>query len=436
MAVDVHKRVSAIPGVQHDIVLHSLGWLVLANAIGLLLASLLIWPALGDLLVPFTYGHWITLHLNLQLYGWCSLPLVGLLFRLFLPAQPGSSARWALQLWSGALLFAAWQWLAGHTSSKPFMEWAGAARWVMPAAMLFLAAALASGYRRRWREGRERPAVRAFKLALLLALAIVPFVVAWASSPALYPPINPDSGGATGGSLLGSTLGVVGIILACPLVAGLPLRRGWVLPGAWVILGLHFGWFSLLDHGHRSHHEPAQLLALFSLALWLPLLILYLRRFTWPRVSRPWLAAFCVWGFVLLATALFTFLPGVLDRWKFTNALVAHTHIAMAGMLTSFLVLVLIALDPEQRWHRAFGDATAFLCWHGGCWIHISALLLLGLVEAKGQGVVFYSEPTSQLAYSLRLAGGLLMFIGSWRWWSQCRRAAAFPSSIAQGSVS
>jgi cytochrome c oxidase cbb3-type subunit 1 len=63
----------------------------------------------------------------------------------------------------------------------------------------------------------------------------------------------------------------------------------------------------------------------------------YLRHFTWPAGSRRWLLAFAGWGAMLLITALFTFLPGVLDRWKFTNALVAHTHIAMAGMLTCFL---------------------------------------------------------------------------------------------------
>lgn len=425
-----------MPEVQHDVAVHSLFWLALANGIGVLLATLLIWPRVGDLFVPFTYGRWITLHLNLQLYGWCSLPLVGLLFRLFLPRHPGRAPRWAIQAWSGALLFAAFQWLAGNTSSKPFMEWAGPARWVMPAAMLFLAVVLARGYRQRDPVDHEAWPVRLLKIGLLLMLAAVPFVMAWASSPRLYPPINPDSGGATGGSLLGSTLGVVGIILACPLVAGLPYRRGWIGPGAWLILGLHFGWFWLLDHGHRSHHEPAQVIALFSLVIWLPLLVWYLRRFTWPPVSRPWLAAFCAWGFLLLATALVTFLPGVLDRWKFTNALVAHTHIAMGGMLTSFLVLVLIALDPRGRWSGAFGNGWAFVGWHGGCWLYASTMLLLGVLEADHPGSVYYADPITQLAYGIRLAGGVLMALASWRWLTFVWRAAPDDLQHGQGSMS
>lgn len=64
---------------------HSLGWLVAANLVGLLLAVFLLWPGLNDLLAPLTYGRWVPLHLDWQLYGWCSLPLVGVLFHYYLP---------------------------------------------------------------------------------------------------------------------------------------------------------------------------------------------------------------------------------------------------------------------------------------------------------------------------------------------------------------
>lgn len=431
MTADDHQRTSAAHDAQHHVAVHSLGWLVFANAVGILLACLLMWPSLGDLLAPWSYGRWITLHLNLQLYGWCSLPLVGLLFRMYLPDGPGRMPGWAVQLWSGALIFAAVEWLAGRTTGKPFMEWSGASRWVMPASMMFLALTLAAGYMRRARGASAM--VRTAKTGLLLLLAAVPAILAWASSPGLYPPINPDSGGATGGSLLGSTLGVVGIIMACPLVAGLPRRRGWTVPASWAALGVHFAWFSLLDHGHRSHHEPGQIVALGSLVVWLPLLVLYLRRFTWPPASRRWLAALCAWGFVLLTTALFTFLPGVLDRWKFTNALVAHTHIAMGGMLTCFLVLVLIALDPRRRRHTALGDTGAFVAWHGGCGLYALTMLLLGIAEASDPGIVYFSEPLSQWAYALRLAAGILMLAASWRWLARTVQAAHVPE-LEQGN--
>ncbi len=65
--------------------LHSLGWLVVGNAVGVLLAVLLLFPALGNVFAPLTYGRWIPVHLNAQLYGWSSIPLIGLLFRLYGP---------------------------------------------------------------------------------------------------------------------------------------------------------------------------------------------------------------------------------------------------------------------------------------------------------------------------------------------------------------
>ncbi len=64
---------------------HNLGWLVAANLVGLLLAVLLLWPGLNDLLAPLTYGRWVPLHLDWQLYDWCSLPLVGVRFHYYLP---------------------------------------------------------------------------------------------------------------------------------------------------------------------------------------------------------------------------------------------------------------------------------------------------------------------------------------------------------------
>ncbi len=150
--------------------------------------------------------------------------------------------------------------------------------------------------------------------------------MAWAADPKLYPVINPDSGGATGGSLLGSTLGIVVLFLGFPWIAGLPLkRRSRMLVVAWVLLALHYGWFMALDHGHRSHHEASQIIALFSLVLWWPILIHYMSHFTWPEGSRRWLLAFAVWGVILLATALLTFLPGEL--------LVAAGVVIAAGLL-------------------------------------------------------------------------------------------------------
>jgi cytochrome c oxidase cbb3-type subunit 1 len=46
---------------------HSLFWLVFANAIGVLIAILLLFPVLNRLLGEWTYGRWIMVHMNLEL---------------------------------------------------------------------------------------------------------------------------------------------------------------------------------------------------------------------------------------------------------------------------------------------------------------------------------------------------------------------------------
>jgi cytochrome c oxidase cbb3-type subunit 1 len=89
---------------------HSLFWLVAANAVGVWLAAVLVWPSLGDLISPLTYGRWMPLHLDWQLYGWCSLPLVAVLLRWCLDERHPhvrGHARAALAAWSGALRWAA-----------------------------------------------------------------------------------------------------------------------------------------------------------------------------------------------------------------------------------------------------------------------------------------------------------------------------------------
>lgn len=401
---------------------HSLFWLVIGNGVGLLLATLLLAPELGGLLAPFTYGRWMPLHLDLLLYGWCSLPLVGLLFKLYLPAEQGGvMPRLAVQLWSGSLLWGAVSWLAGRSSGKLFLEWSGAARLGLVLSLGFLALALLAGFRRQLavqrQSGRAARWQRVAKGVLLAGLALVPVVLYLAADPRVYPPINPASGGATGGSLLGSTLGIVAILYLCPFFAGLaPDDGGRIARWTLAVLVLHFTAFGLLDHGDRSHHEPIQVLALASLVIWWPLLLLHLRRFPWPGVDRAWLRACAGWGIFLLATGVIAFLPGVLERWKFTNALVAHAHVAMAGMVTSLNVIILSALTRGTAGDRFFGRPRTFWCWQAGTAILVLSLVTLGTLEGVEPALLFRPALAVDLLYLLRWLGGLLMLLASARW--------------------
>jgi len=113
--------------IQKVVALCSVVWLALANAVGLWLAMLLIWPRLGDLLSPLTYGRWVPLHMDWQLYGWCSLPLLGLLLMRFFEEDCEAEVLTvsALGFWSIGLLAGGVTWLSGQATGKPFLNWTG-----------------------------------------------------------------------------------------------------------------------------------------------------------------------------------------------------------------------------------------------------------------------------------------------------------------------
>ena len=97
---------------------HALGWLVFGNAVGLYLSVLLIIPAwqVGE----WTYGRWVPVHLNVQLYGWTALPLVAWLFSMY-EVGLSKSAAWASATvwgWTAALAMGALHWLGGETGAR------------------------------------------------------------------------------------------------------------------------------------------------------------------------------------------------------------------------------------------------------------------------------------------------------------------------------
>jgi cytochrome c oxidase cbb3-type subunit 1 len=394
---------------------HSLAWLVAANAVGVWLAADLLWPALGDLVAPLTYGRWMPLHLNWQLYGWCALPLVAALLHWCLDERDPNAlrhARWALAAWSAALLLGGLDWLAGHSSGKLFLDWHGAARGLLPAAMTLLWAVLAwHTWRRRTSLDRVGLRVRA---GFLVALLGVPPLLYLSSGRAYYPAVNPDSGGATGTALLGSTLGVVTLFGLLPAMLG--RRRAVPARWFWGALAVSWGVFAGMRHGSVSHHLPGQILGLGLLLLWVPLLVVYWRGFDWPACSRPWLGAAGAWWLLLVLTGWLAFLPGESERLKFTNGLVAHAHLAMAGLITAVNALVL------QNLGSGFTRRDAFWLWRLGCAAQVALLFALGWVEAGHAGALFRSELWTQWIYGGRLLAGGAMAGASVLWLKEVAR--------------
>ncbi len=402
------------PALGRLVARHALAWLVAANAVGVLLAALLVWPGLNDVLAPLTYGRWMPLHLDWQLYGWCSLPLAGVLCGWVL--APGDElglrqARWAFAAWSLALVLGGASWLAGMVSGKLFLDWSGWARPLLPLAMTFLWSVLGAQLWSRRRElGRAALAARGLLLLVLLA---VPSALYWSAGRDRYPSVNPDSGGATGVSLLGSTLALVAIAGWLPHALGLP-RRGarpsrqrWF----WLAFGVSVAIDGAASHGNVSHHSAGQIVALGTLLAWAPLAWMYFRGFAWPAAAGRWLAAAWVWWVVLLGTGWWVFLPGVSERFKFTNVLVAHAHLAMAGVVTSMGVALLAALGRAPG-----GGGVAFWCWQLGCAAMLLALVALGIGETRDATGFFVGARWAMALLAARLAAGAVMLAASVAW--------------------
>ena len=395
---------------------HALGWLVAGNATGVLLAALLLWPALNDGLAPFTFGRWMPLHLDWLLYGWCALPLVGALLAWCLDVRrPGAGvhARIALGGWSLALALGGMAWLGGVTSGKMFLEWHGWARPLLPAAMLLLWTVLV--VHAWWRHDELSCPGRAARVIVLLALLVVPGALDWSLGREVYPSVNPDSGGATGARLLASTLGIVAVYGFMSEVLGVsrPDRRVWF----WGYFVFSVLVFIGIEHGNASHHEASQVLGLATLSGWLPLAWVYFRGGTGVPAARRWWGAAFAWWAALLISGVWIFLPGVSERLKFTNGMVAHAHLAMAGLVTSANLAVVAELG-------GMSGRRGFWLWQWACVVHIAALAALGWMEAGHGADLFLSAPRTQAFYAIRLMAGTAMLLVSLQWlWDVSRRA-------------
>ncbi len=397
---------------------HGLAWLTVANVIGVWLAFLLLVPAAGSLTGSWSYGRWMPVHLNLQLYGWISLPLVAWLVRVY-GAEEVTSARWtraAVWLWSAALGIGSLSWLNGGSSGKLFLDWTGYSRIFFPLAILFLWGVFAASFTRLLQRGEvSSTAGKVLRGAGLLLLLCIPFAIYAAANPNIYPPVNPDSGGPTAASQLESVLVIVLILFLLPY--GITQRNSrrptWIITG-WVLFLVEALLCLGLGRADVSHHRPAQFLSLGSLLVWVPLMPAYFAAFAWPEHTRSWRAAVLCWWAVLIPTGWSLFLPGVLDHMKFTDGLVSHSLLAMAGFVTNLLILLLILLLGEED--TTFGSRWAFWAWQGGTLLYVLLMLGAGWIEGSQPTFTMVPSGARNLVYLLRLLLGAAMAAASANW--------------------
>jgi len=397
---------------------HALFWLVAANAIGVLLAALLLVPALNRFLGEWTYGRWMMVHMNLELYGWTSLPLVGFLFHVY-GVPRGSFAKWqqpVLWAWSTGLAAGCLSWLQGHSSGKLFLDWSGYSRVLFPVALIALWLVLLGAWiGRPPTPGAGAKAAWLAQLAGLLILLAVPFVIYLASGPGSYPPVNPDTGGPTGASQLESSLAIVLVLLMLPFgIARRNAGHGKAILLAWMVLGAETILCAALGRGDISHHRPAQYLSLGSLLVWLPLTPAYYKAFAWHENTRRWRLSFLCWWAVLVVSGWVVSLPGVLDRLKFTDGLVGHSFVAMAGFTSSLIIFVLVQMLGKDGW--IFNRARSFHFWNWSAAAYVVVVTIAGWQEGSDPAFTIVPGIARDTLYILRLLTGVLMLIASLDW--------------------
>ena len=197
----------------------------------------------------------------------------------------------------------------------------------------------------------------AAKLLGLVILLAVPFLIYIASGPGTYPPVNPDTGGPTGASQLESSLAIVAVLLMLPFgIARRKPAKSRIVSIAWIVLAAESILCVALGRADISHHSPVQFLSLGSL---LAVAAAYARLLCGIRVARkhpPLAIGFLCWWAALVVTGWVFFLPGVLDHFKFTDGLVGHSFVAMAGFTSSLIIFVMVQL-AGRGWMDLQSDA-------------------------------------------------------------------------------
>lgn len=393
---------------------HALGWLVFGNSVGLFLSILLVRPQWQPEL--WTYGHWVPIHLNVQLYGWTALPLVAWLLKIYevdaskVPGW-GSAAVWG---WTAALIAGCFQWLAGVTSGKIFLDWRNASLWCFIAALLVLWIVLSISWWQHalsWSLARRRGSV-----AGLAALGVVPVMMVIAASPKTYPPIDPTTGGPTGSSLLGSTLIVIGLMLLLPRVSGMA-GRGKARWGTWLFFGLSWLVFAVTEAIGGGHFDSWQIGAMLLLLPWAWLIRRDWLGFDWPPHSSAWRTAMIFWWTLLVFSAVAMYAPGVLDRIKFTQGLVAHSHLAMAGFTTSFCAVLLSTLTQ-----RPIGGRASVMVWNAAAFAMIAVLAAMGWREGQSAEWMIIPEHWREAGLIARAIAGVFLLGSSIGWFLQFLR--------------
>ncbi|MFN4942280.1 MAG: hypothetical protein ACK5G9_00645 [Akkermansiaceae bacterium] len=392
-------------------VAHALAWLVIGNGVGLFLSILLLFPSLnpGEL----TYGRWTPVHLNAQLYGWTAMPLIAWLFSVY-EVHLSKADKWAsaaVWAWSSAILIGSISWLSGTSSGKIFLDWRNGSLWVFVAAMIILWIVLAVA----WKDGKCRwnRSKKWLSGISIAGLALVPVSMIFAASPSVYPPVDPTTGGPTGSSLLGSTLIVVGMILLLPRIAGLPTKQP-TSKLRWIFFSICWLVFIVTETIGGTHFDVWQIGAMLCLVPWAWLIPQDWKTFIWPAETIAWRFAAISWWGILVISGVTMFFPSLLDHLKFTQGLVAHSHLAMAGFTTSFCALLIVSITNKKM-----GGKFTIPLWNAAALGMIVVLAWMGWREGDGYSWMITHPQWREIGLIMRTFFGAILLVVSALWFKQ-----------------
>ena len=117
------------------------------------------------------------------------------------------------------------------------------------------------------------------------------------------------------------------------------------------------------------------------------------------------------WGLLVLSGWLM-YQPGVLDRVKFTQALVGHSHLAMAGFTSSFCMLLMGLLTGS-----CVGSRWSVLIWNMAVLGMVIALKISGWLEGDGWSWMIETPLWREIGWIVRAGCGLVMWLISVKWW-------------------
>ena len=382
---------------------HSLGWLVAANLVGVLLAALLLWPGLNDQLAPLTYGRWVPLHLDWQL--WLVLAAAGRPVVSLLPAgrhAGGVRQRGALGLDRARCCSAAPAWLSGAEQREDFSRvdrrgegWLGFRR------LAAVAGAVAAGgppVGRNSMAGAGTAGVAGRRAGPAL-LGGGSRLSVGQSAQRRRDRGQPARLHACGDRHFWRAAGV-----APPEAGGRPAARALVWRGAGADA------FALCRHRPRRRlaspagpdHRARQPARVDSARLVLCALV----------CLGPGFGALAGRSILLVAAA------GVRAGWVFCRVFRAgEIHQRARGPFTGDGgVRNEPACRPAMASARPRPRAVTFWLWQLGCMVHVAALLWLGCAEGADAFLLDVRGGVADWCYGLRLLSGLAMFLASVLW--------------------